>query len=404
MRGDDPVRRTSRSTSRSRRKAQAAGIATIYQEINLAPYRSVAENIFWSREPKRRVRPARPAAPCVRRSARRAHTLQSRHRCRAPARAISAPRHADGGHRPRRRSRMPASSSWTSPPLRSTSARSRCCSRRSARLKSARRRRSCFISHRLDELYAICDRVTIMRDGRTVAGQPRWQACSKIELVASHARQGTRRLHGQARESRGSEQRRWSGVRTRDLAAGLRVRDVQLEVGSRRDCRASPACSAPAAPRPPRLVFGADKRGRRQGRASTARSDAYSEPADAIARRHGFRLRGPQGRRHHPRHGDAREHDAGAAAAAARRPASSTAPRSRRSSTRFIKRARRQLRLAGAADHASCRAATSRRCCWRAGSALIRKLLIIDEPTRGIDIGAKAEILKPDAQARRRGL
>ncbi len=26
-----------------------------------------------------------------------------------------------------------------------------------------------FISHRLDELYAICDRVTIMRDGRTVA-------------------------------------------------------------------------------------------------------------------------------------------------------------------------------------------------------------------------------------------
>ena len=26
-----------------------------------------------------------------------------------------------------------------------------------------------FISHRLDELYAVCDRVTIMRDGRTVA-------------------------------------------------------------------------------------------------------------------------------------------------------------------------------------------------------------------------------------------
>ena len=26
-----------------------------------------------------------------------------------------------------------------------------------------------FVSHRLDELYAVCDRVTIMRDGRTVA-------------------------------------------------------------------------------------------------------------------------------------------------------------------------------------------------------------------------------------------
>ena len=34
-------------------EAQAAGIATIYQEINLAPQRSVAENIYLSREPKR---------------------------------------------------------------------------------------------------------------------------------------------------------------------------------------------------------------------------------------------------------------------------------------------------------------------------------------------------------------
>src|SRR5688572_4511600 len=34
-------------------ESQLAGIATIYQEINLAPHRSVAENIFLSREPVR---------------------------------------------------------------------------------------------------------------------------------------------------------------------------------------------------------------------------------------------------------------------------------------------------------------------------------------------------------------
>src|SRR5687768_594644 len=34
-------------------ESQSAGIATIYQEINLAPHRSVAENIFLSREPVR---------------------------------------------------------------------------------------------------------------------------------------------------------------------------------------------------------------------------------------------------------------------------------------------------------------------------------------------------------------
>ena len=42
-----------RSTFASPQEAQAAGISTIYQEINLVPYRSVAENIFLGREPRR---------------------------------------------------------------------------------------------------------------------------------------------------------------------------------------------------------------------------------------------------------------------------------------------------------------------------------------------------------------
>ena len=34
-------------------ESQAAGIATVYQELNLAPHRSVAENIFLMREPRK---------------------------------------------------------------------------------------------------------------------------------------------------------------------------------------------------------------------------------------------------------------------------------------------------------------------------------------------------------------
>src|SRR5215212_241107 len=34
-------------------EAQLVGVSTIYQEINLVPYRSVAENIFMGREPRR---------------------------------------------------------------------------------------------------------------------------------------------------------------------------------------------------------------------------------------------------------------------------------------------------------------------------------------------------------------
>lgn len=40
-----------------------------------------------------------------------------------------------------------------------------------------------FVSHRLDELYAICDRVTIMRDGQTVEERA-LSEISKLELVA----------------------------------------------------------------------------------------------------------------------------------------------------------------------------------------------------------------------------
>ncbi len=40
-----------------------------------------------------------------------------------------------------------------------------------------------YISHRLDELYAVCDRVTIMRDGKTIDERP-IAGASKVELVA----------------------------------------------------------------------------------------------------------------------------------------------------------------------------------------------------------------------------
>src|SRR3712207_4894957 len=52
-----------------------------------------------------------------------------------------------------------------------------------------------FVSHKLDELYAVCDRVTIMRDGRTVQVAPMDQL-SRLDLVTSMlGRELTQVLH-----------------------------------------------------------------------------------------------------------------------------------------------------------------------------------------------------------------
>ena len=86
--------------------------------------------------------------------------------------------------------------------------------------------------HRLDELYAVCDRVTIMRDGCTVAVSA-MNAISKFELVAHDARQGADGFTAAAR--RRTRQRTGKSSSTPAASrAGLRVRDVSVSIGKGR--------------------------------------------------------------------------------------------------------------------------------------------------------------------------
>ena len=206
--------------------SQAAGIATIYQEINLAPHRSVAENIFLAREP------------------RNALGLVDRRRMRAEARAVLKRFNLDiDVDRPledfgaatrqmvaiARGVTQNAKLVIMDEPTSSLDEREVAVLFDTIRTLKKDGVATIFISHRLDELYAICDRVTIMRDGRTVAVSA-MKDISKIDLVRTMLGKELTAFTAAARDRGKAETAtRWS--RHADLSAGMRVRDVSLTIG-----------------------------------------------------------------------------------------------------------------------------------------------------------------------------
>jgi galactofuranose transport system ATP-binding protein len=160
--------------------AQLGGIATIYQEVNLVGYRSLAENVFLGREPRRfglidwrrmndeaarilasfglEVDVTRPLNSFA----------VATQQLTAIARAISVKAGLVIMDEP--------TSSLADAEVEVLFGVIR-------RLK-ADGVSLVFVSHKLDELYAICDRVTIMRDGRTVHAAP-MNDVSRMQLVTT---------------------------------------------------------------------------------------------------------------------------------------------------------------------------------------------------------------------------
>ena len=164
---------------RTPQQAQVGGVNTIYQEINLVPYRSIAENIFMGREPRRFGlidwrRMNREASELLARMGIGVAVNQpimnlnvATQQMVAIARAVSF------------ESKLVVMDEPTSS----------LDDREVATLFSVIRQLKhanvsvIFITHRLDELYEVCDRVTIMRDGITVADHA-MDSIGKLDLVA----------------------------------------------------------------------------------------------------------------------------------------------------------------------------------------------------------------------------
>ena len=214
----------------SPKAAQEGGISTIYQEINLIPYRSVAENIFLSRERRRFGfldwgRMHREAEELLSRFRIKVDVGQSLSQCStaiqqmvAIARAVS----------------FDSKLVIMDEPTSSLDDHEVAVLFQVIRQLKSSGVSVIFVSHKLDELYAVCDRVTVMRDGRTVVTGT-LTSLSKLSLVTTmigrelESATSKQTAFGEA-DGAGSRIAETSLLAVRNLSLGRRVTDASLDV------------------------------------------------------------------------------------------------------------------------------------------------------------------------------
>ncbi|HYO30513.1 MAG TPA: sugar ABC transporter ATP-binding protein [Thermomicrobiales bacterium] len=370
----------------STQEAQLAGVSTIFQEINLVPYRSVAENVFMGREPRRFGlidwgRMNREAREILRRI------------------GISVDPRRPLGELNIALQQMVAIGRAVSfdtklvimdEPTSSLDEREVETLFGVIRELKARGVSVIFITHRLDELYAVCDRVTIMRDGTTVADRPMAEV-AKLDLVALMLGKEVGEVSRSGATGFGRRVGQADGtpvVELTNVARAPRLHDADISVrpgeivglaGLLGSGRSEVA----------RIVFGADApeggEVRVNGQPARLRS-----PRDAIEAGFGFTAEDRKADGIVP-YMSVRENLTLAALPTLSRNGVVDRKKQDEIVDRFIKR----LGIKTAGPEQKIRelsGGNQQKVLLARWLCLNPKLLLLDEPTRGIDVGAKAEI------------
>jgi monosaccharide-transporting ATPase len=212
---------------RSPREAQEAGIATIYQELTLVPQRTVIENIVLGYEPRTRFGMIDWRAA----EARTRLVLDRFGIDIDPHRALdSYPTAIQQLVAIGRAASMEAKLLIMDEPTSSLDEREVGVLFGVIRQLKAQGTSVLYISHFLDELFQICDAVTILRDGRTV-GRSAMAQTTKLDLIAAMLgrsaedirKAGMTDLAGSARRDGGA-----TVVEARGLATNRRLRKLDL--------------------------------------------------------------------------------------------------------------------------------------------------------------------------------
>jgi galactofuranose transport system ATP-binding protein len=372
--------------------AQAAGIATIHQEISLVPLRSVAENIHLGNEPCRfgfwldRAAMNRQASALLARFGLPIDVTQALGSFNIATQQLVAVARAVGSQ---------AKLVIMDEPTSSLDEREVATLFGAIGQLKADGVGVVLISHRLDELYAVCDRVTVMRDGQTVL-QDTMARVSKLQLVATML---GRQPHEVAQAGQTAfSQRETGGVRApllqvSQLGTSQRLRDVTVDIASGEIVGLGGLLGS-GRTETARALFGADplRNGHMVLPGATRATDANSTytPREAMAAGIGFC---PEDRKAEGIFPDlsVRENLTMALLPRLARLGLVNSADQSQIVDDFI--ARLQIKTAGPdqpirelSGGNQQKVLLARWLCTRP------RLLILDEPTRGIDVGAKAEI------------
>ncbi|MGA9995526.1 MAG: sugar ABC transporter ATP-binding protein [Pyrinomonadaceae bacterium] len=215
---------------RSPEDAQRAGVVAVYQEVNLLAFRTVAENIYLGREPRR-------------------FGLVDWKRMNADARVLLErlgleidPRATLGGLNIALRQMVAIARgvSFNAKVVVLDEPTSSLTEHEVSILYDVIRRLKAegtavvYISHRFDELYTVCDRVTILRDGKLVGTRP-LAGLEKLDLVCLMLGKQREELRkGTTAFGKHAEEKTVEGpplLRAQNLTRGRKLNNVTLEVG-----------------------------------------------------------------------------------------------------------------------------------------------------------------------------